>query len=180
MLCHRDYIVKYLLIAAVLVCGSAAFVMAQLAVNLPRRAAPRCAVLFFLCWVIISIFSHFIQFLETAAGGEVDRMFIFISFFHLFAGSAKHLVGQHLRLLAGPARRFSSPPASRGGRPVSAETIGKQNPKMYFLVSSSSLTSKHSKRARKNIVDPQFLLTMISIAVAPRFPPLKFDKTKKL
>ena len=94
MLCHRDYIVKYLLIAAVLVCGSAAFVMAQLAVNLPRRAAPRCAVLFFLCWVIISIFSHFIQFLETAAGGEVDRMLIFISSFHLFADSAKHPVGR--------------------------------------------------------------------------------------
>ena len=55
----------------------------------------------------------------------------------------------------------SPPPGSRGGRPVSAKPIGKQRPKMYFPVSSPSLTSKHSNRSRKNTMRPQFLLTMI-------------------
>ena len=55
------------------------------------RTAPRRTVFSFLCWAIISIFFHFIQFLETAAGGEVDRTLTFISFFHLFTDSAKLL-----------------------------------------------------------------------------------------
>ena len=89
MLCYHDCIVKHLLIAAVLACGSAAFVMAQLAASLSRRI-----VFFLLCWAIISIFFHFIQFLETVVSGEVDRMLIFISFFHLFTDSAKYPAGR--------------------------------------------------------------------------------------
>ena len=109
----------------------------------------------------ISIFYQFIQFLETANDGGVH--ITFISSFHLLADSAKHPAGQLSHLpptTTGPARPLSPPPSSRGGRPVAARTIGKQNPKMYFLVSSSSLTSKHSKRARKNEV-VAILLTII-------------------
>ena len=83
------------------------FVMAQLMVSLSRRAVPYRIVFFFLCWTIISIFFHFIQFLETAAGGEVDRMLIFISSFHFLPTQQSIL---RAALLAGPARRFSSPP----------------------------------------------------------------------
>ena len=53
------------------------------------------------------------------------------------------------------------PSGSRGGRPVSAKPIGKQRPKMYFPVSFPSLTSKHSNGSWKNMMRPQFLLTMI-------------------
>ena len=133
--------------------------MAQLMVSLSRRAVPYRIVFFFLCWTIISIFFHFIQFLETAAGGEVDRMLIFIFSFHLFTDSAKYPVGR--ACLPTKLVAFHLHPCSRGGRPVTTGTIGKQRPKMYFPVSFPSLTSKHSKRARKNIVGPQFLLTMI-------------------
>ena len=53
-----------------------------------------------------------------------------------------------------PARRSSSPATSgsRGGRPVSAKPIVKQNPKIYLPVSSPSPMSKHSNRSRKNAV----------------------------
>ena len=74
----------------------------------------------------------------------------------------------------------SPPPCSRGGRPVSAGTIGKQRPKMCLPVSSSSLTSKHSNGPWKNTMRPQFLLTMIFIAAAQRPPPRKFDKSQNL
>ena len=142
---------------------------------------PYRIVFFFLCWAIISIFYQLIQFLETAAGGEVDRMLIFISSFHLFTDSAKHPVGQHLYLsLAGPARRFSSPSASRGGRPVTTGTIGKQRPKMYFPISFSSPMSKHSNRSRKNEVVAIFTHDDFIIVSPQRSPLLKFDKTKKL
>lgn len=48
-------------------------------------------------------------------------------------------------LPSSPARLLLTPPASRGGRPVAVETIGKQRSKIYFPVSFSSLTNKHSK-----------------------------------
>ena len=176
MLYHHGCIVKYLLIAAVLVCGLVSFVIAQLAVNLPCRAAPYRSLLPLLDYNFHFLPAHPIFGNSSWWRGRQD------AYLHFFLSSFYRLskVSCGPRLLAGPARRFSSPPASRGGRPVAAGTIGKQRLKMYFLVPSSSLTSKHSKRARKNIVGPQFLLTMTSIAVAPRFPPLKFDKTKKL
>ena len=64
--------------------------------------------------------------------------------------------------------RSSTPPCSRGGRPVSVKPIGKQRPKMYFPVSSPSLMSKYSNGSRKNVAGPQFLLTMIYCHLAPR------------
>ena len=76
--------------------------------------------------------------------------------------------------------RSSTPPCSRGGRPVSAGSIGKQKPKIYFPVSFPSLMSKYSNGSRKNVAGPQFLLTMISIAAAPRPPSRKFDKSQNL
>ena len=134
----------------------------------------------------ISIFYQFIQFLGTVevaitAGGERWTL-PFISSFHPFTDPAKHPAGQpscpplpfqlfHLLLL---------PPCSRGGRPVSARPIGKQRPKIYFPVSFPSSTNKHSNRSRKNTMRPQFLLTMIFIATAPRPPPRKFDKSQNL
>ena len=106
-----------------------------------------------------------------------------LSSFHLFADLAKHPAGQ---LLCPPASHLpssSAPPpssGSRGGRPVSAKPIGKQRPKIYFPVSFPSPRSKHSNRSLKSVVGPQFLLTMISIAVAPRAPSRKFDKSQNL
>ena len=60
--------------------------------------------------------------------------------------------------------RSSTPPCSRGGRPVSAKPIGKQRSKIYFPVSFPSPMSKHSNRSRKSTMRPQFLLTMISLS----------------
>ena len=77
----------------------------QLAASLSHRI-----VLFSLCWAIISIFYHFIQFLETAAGGEVDRTLIFISSFHLFADLAKHPAGQLRSSPAACLPSLSAPP----------------------------------------------------------------------
>ena len=77
-----------------------------------------------------------------------------------------------------PARRPTS--GSRCGRPVSAKPIGKQRPKIYFPISFPSSTNKHPNRSRKNTMRPQFLLTMIFIATAPRPPPRKFDKSQNL
>lgn len=135
-----DCIVKYLLMSQL------RHRSIQLAASLSRRAVPYRSLLPLLGYNFH--FFHFIQFLETAAGGEVDRTLIFISSFHLFTDSAKYPAGQHLCLplpaqLVVPACRPTS--ASRGDRPVAAETIGKQRPKIYFPVSSPSLTSKHSK-----------------------------------
>lgn len=82
---------------------------------------------------------------------------IFIFPFHLFANSARHPAGQRLRPPTACLPSSSAPPlppCSRCGRPVSAKPIEKQRPKMYFPVSSPSLTSKHSevrwkKKARR-------------------------------
>ena len=133
----------------------------------------------------ISIFYQFIQFLGTAgvaatANGGEGRFPS--SSLHPFADSAKHPAGQPLRPPAGPARPLASPTSgSRGGRPVAVGPIGKQRPKMYFPTSSPSLTSKHSDRPwQSQVAGPQFLLTMIFIATAPRPPPRKFDKSQNL
>ena len=78
------------------------------------------------------------------------------------------------------ARLLLTPPASRCGRPVSDEPIGKQRPKMNYPVSFPSSMNKHSNRSRKNIVGPHFLLTMNPIAAAPRPSLRKFDKFQNL
>ena len=124
-----------------------------------QPAAPHRIVFFFLCWTIISIFYQFIQFLEIAASGEVRVVFIF-SFIFLLTQQSPCGVAS-VPAAAYPARRFSSPPFFRGGRPVAAGTIGKQRPKIYFPVSFPLPMGKHSNRSRKNVVGPQFLLTMI-------------------
>ena len=129
----------------------------------------------------ISIFYQFIQFLGAASDGEVERMFTFISSFHLFTVSAKHPAGSLMPPSYLPSSSTPPPlPCSRGGRSVSAGTIGKQRPEIYLPVPSLLPTSKHSNRSRKNVVGPQFLLTMISIAAALRPPPRKFDKSQNL
>ena len=112
----------------------------------------------------ISIFYQFIQFLEAVVTADGRACCL-----HLFPSSPYRLskapAGQHLYpLLAGPAHslvRSSTPPCSRGGRPVSAKPIGKQRPKIYFPVSFPSSTNKHSNRSRKHTMRSQFLLTMI-------------------
>ena len=113
----------------------------------------------------ISIFYQFIQFLGATSDGEVERIFPFISSFHLLANPAKHPAGQLLCPPPSYLPSSSTPPpppsGSRGGRPVSARLIGKQRPKMYFPVPSLLPTSKHSNRSRKSVAGPQFLLTMI-------------------
>lgn len=76
-LCRHNCIAKHLLIVTVFVRGSAIL-------SWPSLRSACCAAPYrfsSLCWAIISIFFHFIQFLEAAAGGEVDRTLIFISFF---------------------------------------------------------------------------------------------------
>ena len=108
----------------------------------------------------ISIFYQFIQFLGAVVDGKVERMSS-LSFFHLFADPAKHPAGQLLCLSPTAHLPSSSAPplppsGSRGGRPVSAGTIGKQKPEMYLPVSFPSPMSKHSNRSRKSVVGPQF------------------------
>lgn len=98
-----------------------------------------------------SIFYQFIQFLGTvgvAATAGGGCMLSSLSSFHLLAIPAKHPAGQPSRpsLPAQLVRFLLPPPGSRCGRPVSAKPIGKQRPKIYFPVSSPSLTSKHSDR----------------------------------
>lgn len=147
------------------------------------RVAPRRATFFPYGIRAISIFYQFIQFLGAMATANGRGDVIFISFFHLFANSAKHPAGQLRSPPAACLPRSSAPslpPCSRGGRPVAAGPIGKQRSKMCFPVSFSSPMSKHSNRPWKNAVRPQFLLTMISIAAAPRPPPRKFDKSQNL
>ena len=130
----------------------------------------------------ISIFYQFIQFLgaTATADGEValssSLLFIFLPIQQstLRTNSCARLPAQ----LIVPACPPTS--GSRCGRPVSAKPIGKQRPKIYFPVSFPSSTNKHSNRSRKNTMRPQFLLTMIFIATAPRPPPRKFDKSQNL
>ena len=149
--------------------------------NLTRRISP-CYAIFSPYGVrAISIFYQFIQFLGTASDGEVERMFTFISSFHFLANPAKHPATGFRAVTCLPSSSAPPPPpSSRGGRPVSAGPIGKQRPKMYFPVLSLLPTSKHSHGSRKNMAGPQFLFTINSIAVAPRPPPRKFDKSQKL
>ena len=129
----------------------------------------------------ISIFYQFIQFLEVVVDGEVERPPISISFFHFLADSAKYPRSSPMPPSCLPSSSAPPPPSgSRGGRPVAAKPIGKQNPKMYLPVSFPSSTSKHSNRSRKNVAGPQFLLTMNFITTAPRPPPRKFDKSQNL
>ena len=121
--------------------------------SLPRHATPSSLLLGVRA---ISIFYQFIQFLGAVADGEVERMFTFISLFHLFSDLAKHPAGQPRSPPTAFSPSSSAPPpppsGSRGGRPVSAKPIGKQNPKIYLPVSSPSPMSKHSNRSQKNAV----------------------------
>ena len=148
-------------------------------------SSPLCAVPYHLLPYggrAISIFYQFIQFLgaTATADGEValssSLLFIFLPIQQstLRTNSCARLPAQ----LIVPACPPTS--GSRCGRPVSAKPIGKQRPKIYFPVSFPSSTNKHSNRSRKNTMRPQFLLTMIFIATAPRPPPRKFDKSQNL
>ena len=132
--------------------------------SLPRRISPCCAI--FSPYWGTSNFHFFLTHPVFGSnwwrGGEDVYLHLFLS---SFTDSAYHPAGQLLCHLP-PAQlsRSSTPPpplsGSRGGRPVSAGTIGKQRPKMYFPVSFPSPTSKHSNRSRKSVVGPQFLFTM--------------------
>lgn len=140
------------------------------------RVTPCCATFFSYGVRAISIFFQPTQFLGAATAAAADGemcVFIFISPFHLFAD---YPAGQLRNPLAACLPHSSAPPpppCSRCGRPVSAKPIGKQRPKMYFPVPFPSLTSKHSNGSRKNTMRPQFLLTMISIALAATFSAAK-------
>lgn len=79
------------------------------------------------------------------------------SFLSSFCHPSKAFCGPALvppPLPAQLVRFLLPPPGSRGGRPVSAKPIGKQRPKIYFPVSSPSLTSKHSDRPWKSVAEP--------------------------
>ena len=115
----------------------------------------------------ISIFFQFTQFLEAVAtaDGEV-RVYLHLSFISLLTSQSTLWASPYVRLLPAqlvvPARPATS--GSRCGRPVSAKLIGKQRPKIYFPAPSPSPMSKHSNRSRKNVMRPQFLLTMILLS----------------
>ena len=132
----------------------------------------------------ISIFYQFIQFLGATAGGEVERCVLSPSLPSISLPIQQSTLRACFRVRlppSYPARPLLHPTSgSRCGRPVSAKPIGKQRPKIYFPVSFPSSTNKHSNRSRKNTMRPQFLLTMIFIATAPRPPPRKFDKSQNL
>ena len=133
------------------------------------RAMP-CHLLPLLGIRAISIFYQFIQFLGAVVDGEVERMFTFISSFHLLLTQQSTCGPAFMLVYYLPSSSAPPPlPCSRGGRPVSAKPIVKQNPKIYLPVSSPSLMSKHSNRSRKSVAGPQFLLTMICCHLSAAF-----------
>ena len=91
------------MVAHVTLCGLLCYV----AVLASGDSLPRAMLYHFFPYGVraISIFYQFIQFLEAVVDGEVERMFSFISSFHLLTDSAKHPEDQ---LLCPPAACLSS------------------------------------------------------------------------